>query len=349
MLAKRSRSAPLLRRGSNLLEEVDTSEDDHDEDMLPLASAQKDPMLGQTFEIGHIMGLTNSPTKATIDEQQKPSKPVSRESSFTALEERPKRDRSVSEKIQASGAVKVRDAWRHKPTSPIRTTSTSQHLRPPSPSGKSISEDELRRSRTDVKPLIPPLSTLAPSTPIQDLSTSESVQPRPASKDKVEGETVASPNERATVTLNETTTASQESTTTTAVSVKEEVVAKAPRKWTDPIEEVSSPTAPATPVRDTTGGHGVVATTPSPFSMDPQREPKGKEKIEHWRRKFISKVGPHHGVKVVLPSHVEDSEQDSGGTDIPRRRSFSEIAHEESNASIQKVLPECTVNSQVSH
>jgi hypothetical protein len=83
--------------------------------------------------------------------------------------------------------------------------------------------------------------------------------------------------------------------------------------------------------------------------MDPQREPKGKEKIEHWRRKFISKVGPHHGVKVVLPSHVEDSEQDSGGTDIPRRRSFSEIAHEESNASIQKVLPECTVNSQVSH
>jgi hypothetical protein len=122
--------------------------------------------------------------------------------------------------------------------------------------------------------------------------------------------------------------------------VEQEVSVKAGRKWTDPDEPPhdAKPSPPLAPEEE------------ARVSAEKRQEAKGKEKIEHWRKKFISKVGahhhhhqqrgPHHGIKVVLPPPDDTTTaepNDPGGADIPRRRSFSEVATEDSNALLQKV------------
>jgi hypothetical protein len=122
-----------------------------------------------------------------------------------------------------------------------------------------------------------------------------------------------------------------------------EIVTRPPRKWTDPSTDEVPATTPITATTTAAAaavegqGAGAEAPTTPLLAVDPARrgEPRGKEKIEHWRKKFISKVGPHHGVRVVLPPHADEGVEPDGA-DIPRRRSFSEIAHEDANANLHK-------------
>ncbi|ELR17421.1 Rap/ranGAP protein, putative [Acanthamoeba castellanii str. Neff] len=313
MLAKRSRSAPLLRRGSSArLDEADdttTAGDSSSIGNLPptttgasaATTGQTDPMLGLMLDIGHAMGSAelDSPNSARADAEAEPAKPASRESSFAA-EERPKRDRSVSEKITASGAVKEGAQARADAAAGF----TARQHSIPCTAQPSTAENE-EKGEEEVPPASPPRASAdAPTGEAHGVASGSSSS----------GEIVTSP----------------------------------PRKWTDPsTDEVhAAPAAPATtPITATTaaaaavegqGAGAEVPTTPL-LAVDPARrgEPRGKEKIEHWRKKFISKVGPHHGVRVVLPPHADEGVEPDGA-DIPRRRSFSEIAHEDANANLHK-------------
>jgi hypothetical protein len=343
MLAKRSRSAPLLRRGSSgaRLDEADdstTAGDGSRIDNLPptttgaaaVTAGQTDPMLGLMLDIGHAMGSAEPDSlhsaSADADAEAEPAKPASRESSFAA-EDRPKRDRSVSEKITASGAVKVRDT-RHHHLAPVREHRPGP---PPTPPPASPSANTAA----------PALHTPPPPSPV--LSHPSTAENEGKEKEEEKEVPPASPS-RASADAP----AGEEARGVASGSSSEEIVAR-PRKWTDPsIDEVpAAKAAPATaPITSTTtatataveGQSAGAEAPPTPLlAVNPARrgEPRGKEKIEHWRKKFISKVGPHHGVRVVLPPHADEG-LEPDGADIPRRRSFSEIAHEDANANLHK-------------